>query len=545
MDAIGREVNNAFFFVIDIIISLQRFFINQALGIAYVVLLIAILSAALNYALTGQGLKENIIKILKATVFFFIIITAYPSIVGWISRQTFQMAYGSVGAPVREFFSRTTVEVIDRAESNLPPFLVTGTPNLPMPSSMQRIVHVTPPLDRHGIFNQLLVTRTAHNMTYSVVAPAAVLQIVFLMARDAFNMAQVQDGSRGLAGVGEQIRNIPRMITALFIAGFLIFIGVFALMEYISAFLEFMLVASVGVILFPLSLWEGSKFMAEKYIGAMIGFFIKLLFINIAIFLMIWGFVTMFNVLQVQGITGEIDQIIFVVFTGLLFLIICRAAPGIAQGLLTGVPSLSASGAISTVAGGVAAAAGTMKLAQAAGRGAASEGGAMAGGVANTVSNIAGRIGGAKGKGAAAMAKAIGGGIAAGVGKGIARGAAGLGAAGAAVATGSNSALTKSLYNSHLGKNKDGGGPDGSGKGGISGAIDSLKNSYSKGKAASTGSSAGGAGKAASTGSSVGGAGKAASTGNSVGGAGGGSAGGAGASGSSAGGGGGAGGGGK
>ena len=65
-----ETLNNAFFFVTDKIISLQAFFIGQALAIGQLVLLISILAAALNYALTGQGLKENIIKITKALIFF-------------------------------------------------------------------------------------------------------------------------------------------------------------------------------------------------------------------------------------------------------------------------------------------------------------------------------------------------------------------------------------------------------------------------------------------------------------------------------------------
>ena len=153
-----------------------------------------------------------------------------------------------------------------------------------------------------------------------------------------------------------------------------------------------MLVASVGVILFPLSIWEGSKPWAEKYIGAVIGFFLKLLFCNLAVMLLLYGVVSMLNIFSSTGFQGGVDQIIFIVFTCLLFFFICKSAPGIAQGLLSGSPSLSASGAISAVGGAVAAAGATMGLAKSVGGLAAKAGGAVAGGAAKGLFNTAGSL---------------------------------------------------------------------------------------------------------------------------------------------------------
>jgi len=100
----GDSINNAFYFVLNKIISIQGFFLDQAYAVGRIVLLIALLSAALNYALTGSGLKENLIKILKATLFFLIITAAYPRIIGWITNYTYDLAYGSVGGSVKKYF---------------------------------------------------------------------------------------------------------------------------------------------------------------------------------------------------------------------------------------------------------------------------------------------------------------------------------------------------------------------------------------------------------------------------------------------------------
>jgi len=359
----GNVTNNAFFFVVDKIIDLQSFFIGQAKSIGSVVLLIAILTAGLNYALTGNGLKENAIKILKATLFFLIVVFAYPNIIGFISKWTFDMAKDSIYPSVRSYFEAVT-ERVERGNKQGFTYSV-----------VNKVVRV----DQTKLFDDLSVDRRTPQMNYTAVAPANVIKIIFFVAGECFTYADKGAGW----DVGKAIVN---GIKGLLCGFFIIFTGIFALLEYLVCFLEFMLVSSVGVILLPLSIWEGSKFMSEKFIGAIIGFFMKLLFCNIAIFLLIYGFISLTNVTSSQGgFNGETGQIVFILFVCLLFFYICKSAPGIAQSLLTGTPSLSATGAISAVAGAVAA----------------------AGAVHNTVGKVAGKAESALVGGAGSIAKGV------------------------------------------------------------------------------------------------------------------------------------------
>ena len=336
---IGNQVNNAFFFVVDKIIALQSYFIGQALFIGRIVLLIAISSAAINYALTGTGLKENIIKILKATIFFFIVIFAYPNIVGGITNLTFTMAKDSIYPSVASYFAGVgntyNYDYVDYSPAGRTHIQTTVTEILKQ--------------DNSQLFGDLLTKRVTPNMNYTTVSPAAAFKIIFFLAHDCFSYADNKEK-------WSLIPEFSRVLKGLICAFVLIFTGIFGLLEYLVCFLEFMLVATVGVILFPFSLWDGSKFLAEKFIGAIVGFFMKLLFCTLAIFLLLYGFVSLFNYLSAEGFTGAVDQIIFIMFVSVLFLFICKSAPGVAQSLLTGTPSLSASGAISAVGGAVAAA---------------------------------------------------------------------------------------------------------------------------------------------------------------------------------------------
>jgi hypothetical protein len=273
-ETLGQTINNAFFFVIDKIIDLQEYFITQARGIGRVVFLIAILSAGLNYALTGTGLKENLIKIFKATVFFMIVISFYPRIIGWITSYTYSLAEESIYESVEDYFnkkvertkSREIISYGQRAKWN-----ITNT--------------ITEVSRDESTFSNLTVKRPHPRLgEYTVVAPANMFKILYFIALDCIGFSEEKQ---------EIIPEFAQSLKGLFCAGFTIATGCFALLEYLVCFLEFMLVTSVGVILFPLSIWEGSKFLSEKFIGAIVGFFMKMLFINIGIFLLLYGFVSL------------------------------------------------------------------------------------------------------------------------------------------------------------------------------------------------------------------------------------------------------------
>ena len=405
---IANNVDDAFFNVVDKIISLQEFFLQQALSIGRVVFLIALLTAALNYVLTGQGLKENIIKLSKATLFFFIIIAAYPRIIGAITSWTFGIAQESIYPAVRSYFQDTVETVLDEVEHRIVVGQRTVGGNFASTNTYQSVTFTEDVYhtftgsvarnvysnDRQGLFTDLAVERTAFGLTYTTVSPSAVFKVIFFIAGDCFKFANTKESN-------SIFPEVSRILIGLICGFFVIFTGIFALIEYLVCFLEFMLVATVGVILFPLSLWEGTKPWAEKYIGAIVGFFIKLLFCNIAIFFLIYGFVSLFYIIQGEGFSGNMDQIVFIIFSCLLFFLICKSAPSMAQSLLTGTPNLSASGAISAVGGAVAAAGATLGYAKQAGLIGANTAGAAAGGLTR---GVTGMIGSLKEAGAASNA---------------------------------------------------------------------------------------------------------------------------------------------
>jgi hypothetical protein len=357
-------INEGFYFVLDLIVSLQVHFTDVAWAIGKIVFSIALLMLVFNYAITGQGIKENAIKLLKATIFFFIVMHFYPDIIGAITKWSYEMARDSTYTPIKPILEETKKIMADDA-LNAQSSDSKGT------AGNHIMLQGSDDNDPLNFFPNFIQTRKNGNISYSTVAPAAALRTSIIVAENCFKYAADHGG---ITAMGNMFKGL--------ISGFFVVItSVFAILEYLIAYLEFMFVAAVGIILFPLSLWDGSKFMSEKFVGALIGFFLKLLFCNICIFLMLYGFLLLAKQHNANPFLGAGDQILLIVFICLLFFFICKSAPGMAQGLLSGSPSLNAAGAIGAVSGAMAAASFAGKA-----------GGAVAGGVAKTAFNTAGAV---------------------------------------------------------------------------------------------------------------------------------------------------------
>jgi hypothetical protein len=377
-----NALNNAFFFVTDKIIALQQFFWTEAWAIGRIVLFIAIISAAINYAITGEGLKNNIIKIGKALVFFIVIMWAYPWIISHITEWTFNKAMAAA-------YDGGLQQEIELAKEEIALSVETAaSSDKKTPTGYERFMRtattspaISESRDPREYFSEILVRHVTSNgkNSYWTIAPQAALGAVMLVAGGCIDFADTAPkGQYGMPDMG-------RVIKGYVCAFFVILTGVFAVLEYVIAFIEYMFVTSVGIILFPLSMWEGTKFMAEKLISAIIGFFIKLLFCTICIFLMLYGFFTLARLMSASKFMGTVDQILMVIFVSLLFFYLCKSAPGLAQSLLTGTPSLSAAGAIGAMGSAIAAATMTKSLVQ-------KGGSALAGGAAKGIFAGAGML---------------------------------------------------------------------------------------------------------------------------------------------------------
>ncbi len=220
------------------------------------------------------------------------------------------------------------------------------------------------------------------------------------------------DSISGLMGYWSFFENFIQ-IACLFLAWALVLLAFFILaVQLFVTLIEFKLSTLAGFVLIPFGLFGQSAFMAERVLGNVISSGIKVLVLAVIIGIgstLFSEFTAGFG-----GASPTIDQAMAIVLAALSLLGLGIFGPGIANGLVSGGPQLSAGAAVGTglAAGGAAvaaSAAGSLVLrggaAAISGTAAAARGGAtLAGGAATAYS-----LGAVGQSGAAGVASGLGG----------------------------------------------------------------------------------------------------------------------------------------
>lgn len=226
-------------------------------------------------------------------------------------------------------------------------------------------------------------------------------------------------GTADMFDVGRKI-----LLAVLWLVVLLVFF-IIAIQVFITV-LEFYLVVAISSVLLPFGLLKKTKFLAEKVIGGVISFGVKLMVLSFL--LTVAGPLLATASLPADPTYNDIMALILTV--GALALLVWNA-PGIAAGLLAGAPSLTAGTAVQGAAVGAMGGAAAVSAGLAATRAAASLGGAgargaagIAGGVragsvlgsatqtGSTASRIAGGVSGAVMGGASALTQSARGSVA-------------------------------------------------------------------------------------------------------------------------------------
>ncbi len=220
------------------------------------------------------------------------------------------------------------------------------------------------------------------------------------------------DSISGLMGYWSFFENFIQ-IACLFLAWALVLLAFFILaVQLFVTLIEFKLSTLTGFVLIPFGLFGQSAFMAERVLGNVISSGIKVLVLAVIIGIgstLFSEFTAGFG-----GASPTIDQAMAIVLAALSLLGLGIFGPGIANGLVSGGPQLSAGAAVGTglAAGGAAVAAGAAgglavrgAAAAISGTSAAARGGATLAGGATTAYSL----GAAGQSGAAGVASGLGG----------------------------------------------------------------------------------------------------------------------------------------
>lgn len=202
-------------------------------------------------------------------------------------------------------------------------------------------------------------------------------------------------------------------ILCLFFAWALVILAFFILaIQLFVTLIEFKLTTLAGFVLIPFGLFGKTAFMAERVLGNVVSSGIKVLVLTVIIGIgstLFGQFTAGFG-----GATPTIDDAMAIVLAALSLLGLGIFGPGIATGLVSGGPQLSAGAAVGTglAVGGAAVAAGGATMLAARGGGAALSGGAAltrGGASAAGAASSAYSLGSMGDSGAAGVASGLGG----------------------------------------------------------------------------------------------------------------------------------------
>ncbi|MBI1215941.1 MAG: P-type conjugative transfer protein TrbL [Alphaproteobacteria bacterium] len=154
----------------------------------------------------------------------------------------------------------------------------------------------------------------------------------------------------------EFFANLPEVILLL-IAGLLVMAAFFILsIQLFVLIVEFKLTTLAGFVLVPFAFWRQTTFLAERVLGGVVAAGVKVLVIAIVIGIGSGLFATLRTSLGSADMT--IDQAFAVVLGALTLMGLSIFCPGLAAGLISGAPQLSAGAAAGTTLGVVAASGG-------------------------------------------------------------------------------------------------------------------------------------------------------------------------------------------
>ena len=194
-------------------------------------------------------------------------------------------------------------------------------------------------------------------------------------------------------------------IAVLLIAWLIVVLSFFILaVQLFVTLIEFKLTTLCGFVLMPWGLFGKTAFLAERVLGSVVASGVKVMVLAVVV-----GIGSTLFSQFTAGFAGSeptIEEALSVVLASLCLLGLGLFAPGIASGLVSGGPQLSAGAAV----GSVAAAGGTLAAAGAMAGLAAGGAAGLAAGAARGVAGLAGAtVGAAQSGGAMGMAKAAAG----------------------------------------------------------------------------------------------------------------------------------------
>lgn len=346
-------------FVYGILQSISNFYIYFSQiekYVAAICFVMAVGMACIKVFIGAAEFKEQIIKILMTVVVYFIMLAAFPFVMTKGLSLAMNLGYGAVfGNPVN--YSSAKNKITDKDYYKW--------------------------LDEKGgdFFTSSEVTDSGGNvkmaLNFNIVDPYSGLidlNKLFGLLGTFINCSFSLFPALSIFDKGMGLFLIIFLVFAFAIVLYTLCF-ILCLINYIMALVDFMALKGFGIIMIPLSLWEGTKSYTQAIIGAFGKIFIKMMVISAFLFLAVMTIINTFEELYLNSclilnsvnlaISGKalLNLALSLFFQGPLIAVLCMQSGSIAGFLSGGNPQMSfgefAQGAMTTlgaaaIAGGAA-----------------------------------------------------------------------------------------------------------------------------------------------------------------------------------------------
>ena len=326
-------IDGPFFDLLGRFGSLYSAYTATAYSIGRILLMIDLGLMAIMWALNGGEVQKELNKRLLTIFIITAMMIWYPSIMTNVMK--FAQNVGLV--PVRSALRDAQTTMQNQADALLKTYyekVATGDKNAKVPSNYKTLAaNAKANISFTGTFT--FKGANGKNIQAEFIRPDGIMKYTMIIATPLY--AASFKGNL-LTNAGQIILCIVALLAMMICAGIVV-------LQYIMAMVEYQIIVGIGILLVPFALFDKTRFITEKFIGAIFGHLIKIVLIIIIIGVFSGAFVSLAKI----EFTGSLDQIVKYVFTMLLYAILASSVPAIATGILSGSPSLTGDTVLNTV----------------------------------------------------------------------------------------------------------------------------------------------------------------------------------------------------
>ena len=326
-------IDGPFFDLLGRFGDLYAAYTSTAYSIGRILLMIDLGLMAIMWALDGGEVQKELNKRLLTIFIITAMMIWYPSIMTNIMK--FAQNVGLV--PVRAALTDAQNVMQSQADALLRGYyekVAKGDKNAKIPNNYRTLAANA---KAHIAFTGTFTFKGANGKSIQAefIRPDGIMKYTMIIATPLY----------AASFKGNLLTNAAQVLLCIVALLAMMICAAIVVLQYIMAMVEYQIIVGIGILLVPFALFDKTRFITEKFIGAIFGHLIKIILIIVIIGVFSGAFVS----LAKMEFTGSLDQIVKYVFTMLLYAILASSVPAIATGILSGTPSLTGDTVLNTV----------------------------------------------------------------------------------------------------------------------------------------------------------------------------------------------------